>query len=136
VKLHREVALFAVGGALGFVVDAGVVQALVSLAGWNPYLARVPSFLCAASVTWWWNRRRTFADRRSGRSAGAEWLHWVGLMGLGALINYGVYALALLEFPLTHRWPVLAVAAGSVVASAANFAAARAVLFRHPESRA
>lgn len=134
-KLRREIALFALGGAIGFVVDAGVVQALVSLAGWNPYLARVPSFLCAASVTWWWNRRRTFADRRSGRSAAAEWLHWVGLMGLGALINYGVYALALLEFRLTHRWPALAVAAGSVVASAANFASARVMLFRHPERR-
>ncbi|WP_426661254.1 GtrA family protein [Rhodanobacter aciditrophus] len=133
-KLRREIALFAVGGAIGFVVDAGVVQALVSLADWNPYLARVLSFLCAASVTWWWNRRHTFAHRRSGRSAGSEWLHWMGLMGFGALVNYGIYVVALLEFPLTHRWPALAVAAGSAVASAANFASARAMLFRHPES--
>ena len=85
-KLHGEVALFAVGGAIGLVVDASVVQVLVSLAGWNPYLARVLSFCCAASVTWWWNRRRTFAHRSSGRSAGSEWLHWMGLMGLGGAV--------------------------------------------------
>jgi|SRR5690348_4549866 len=133
-KLRGEIALFAVGGAIGLVVDAGVVQALVSLAGWNPYLARVLSFLCAASVTWWWNRRRTFAHRRSGRTAGSEWLHWMGLMGLGALVNYGVYAAVLLAFPFAHRWPAVAVAVGSALAAGVNFVAARTVLFRHPES--
>lgn len=131
-KLRREIALFAVGGAVGLVVDAGVVQVLVSLAGWNPYLARVLSFLCAASSTWWWNRRHTFAHRCSGRSARSEWLHWMGLMGLGALVNYGVYVAALLEYPLTHRWPAVAVAVGSAVAAAVNFATARAMLFRYP----
>lgn len=132
-RLRREIALFAAGGAIGFVVDAGMVQALVSLAGWNPYLARVLSFCGAASVTWWWNRRHTFAHRRSGRSARSEWLHWIGLMGLGALVNYGIYAVALLEFSLARRWPVLAVAAGSAVAAAVNFAVARTALFRHLE---
>ena len=51
--LRREVALFAVGGILGLVVDAGIAQGLVSLAGWNIYTARVVSFLSAATVTWW-----------------------------------------------------------------------------------
>jgi putative flippase GtrA len=134
VRLRREIGLFALGGAIGLVVDAGVVQALVSLAGWNPYLARVLSFLCAASATWWWNRRHTFAGRSSGRSAGSEWLHWLGLMSLGALVNYGVYAALLLGFPFAHRWPAAAVAAGSLVAAAVNFGTARGVLFRHPES--
>ena len=133
-RLRGEIALFAAGGAIGLVVDAGIVQALVSLAGWNPYLARGLSFLYAASVTWWWNRQHTFAGRRSGRSAGLEWLHWLGLMSLGALVNYGIYAAVLLAFPLAHRWPAAAVAAGSAVAAVVNFAAARTVLFRHPES--
>ena len=62
-KIRREIALFAVGGVIGLVIDAGVVQALVGIEGWNPYLARVVSFLLAASVTWWWNRRHTFAER-------------------------------------------------------------------------
>jgi putative flippase GtrA len=133
-KLHREIALFAVGGLIGLLIDAGVVQALVSLAGWNPYLARVLSFLLAATATWWWNRRHTFAARSSGRSAHAEWLHWMGLMIFGAVVNYGVYAACLVAFSALHRWPAIAVAAGSVVAAVVNFAAARGVLFRSPKT--
>jgi len=130
-KLRREIALFAVGGILGLLVDAGVVQGLVGWLGWNPYLARIASFLLAATFTWWWNRSRTFAARRSGRAAHAEWLHWLALMGLGALVNYGIYALLLSYFPALHRWPALPAAAGSAMAALVNFSTARGMLFRH-----
>ncbi len=129
-KLPREIALFAVGGVLGLLVDAGIVQALVGWAAWNPYLARVLSFLVAATVTWWWNRRYTFAARSSNRAAHAEWLHWLGLMSLGAVVNYGVYALLLVGFPLLQRWPAPAAAAGSAVAALINFSTARGMLFK------
>jgi putative flippase GtrA len=131
--LRREAGLFFVGGVIGLVVDAGVVQALVAFADWNPYLARVPSFLLAASATWWWNRQYTFAHRRSGRPLWAEWLHWMGLMAAGALVNYATYACALVTFPMLHRWPAVAVAAGSVVAALVNFSTARGVLFKNPK---
>ena len=134
VKLSREIMLFAVGGVLGLLVDATVVQTLVGAAGWDPYLARVLSFLLAATVTWWWNRRYTFAARRSDRAAHAEWLHWLGLMSFGALINYGVYALLLLNFAALHRWPAVAAAAGSAVAALVNFATARGILFKGPKT--
>lgn len=133
-KLSREIALFAVGGVGGLLIDASVVQSLVGLAGWNPYLARVLSFLLAATFTWWWNRSYTFAARRSNRAAHAEWLHWVGLMSFGALINYGIYALLLLNFEALHRWPAIAAAAGSAVASLVNFSTARRVLFKRAKT--
>jgi putative flippase GtrA len=136
VRLHREVGLFAVGGILGLVVDAGTVQALVAWSGWNPYLARVLSFLLAATVTWAWNRRHTFACRDSGRSAAAEWLHWLALMGLGACVNYAIYAALLLAFEPLQRWPALPAAAGSAVAALVNFSTARGVLFRRPKQAA
>lgn len=129
-KLSREVVLFAVGGVLGLLIDAAVVQVLVSLLGWNPYLARVLSFLLAATFTWWWNRSYTFAERCSDRAVHAEWLHWMGLMSVGALINYGVYALLLMSFPGLYRWPALAAAAGSAIAALVNFSTARGMLFR------
>lgn len=131
-RISREVTLFAAGGVLGLLVDATIVQALVGMMGWNPYLARVLSFLVAATVTWWWNRSYTFSDRRSDRAAHAEWLHWLGLMGFGALVNYGVYALLLMRFPWLHRWPALAAAAGSAVAALVNFSTARGMLFKRP----
>ena len=130
----RAIGLFAIGGVIGFVVDAGVVQALVGLVHWNAYVARLVSFLAAATVTWWWNRRHTFAGRSSGRSAHSEWLHWMVLMSVGAVVNYGVFAACLMLFPVLHRWPAVAVAAGSAVAALVNFTTARGVLFRHPET--
>ena len=106
------------------------------LVGWircDPYLARVISFLVAASFTWWWNRRYTFANRGSGRAVPVEWLRWVALMGAGALVNFGVYVLLLLAFSALHRWPALAAAAGSAVAALINFSAARTLLFNSAE---
>jgi putative flippase GtrA len=129
-RLRREVALFAVGGILGLAVDAGIAQSLVGLAGWNVYTARVVSFLSAATVTWWWNRTHTFAHRDSGRGHRAEWLHWMGLMALGAVINNGLYVLSFKVFPALHVWPSVAVAVGSAAGAIANFLLARAVLFR------
>ncbi|TBR39224.1 MULTISPECIES: GtrA family protein [Dyella] len=134
--LRREAAMFAVGGVIGLVVDAGVVQLLVTFAGWNAYGARVVSFLLAATATWVWNRRVTFAARRSGRSVLSEWGHWMGLMTAGALVNYAVYAGLLAGFPWLYRWPAIAVTAGSVVAALVNFSTARGVLFRRSKSSA
>lgn len=127
-SLRREALLFAVGGVLGFVVDAGIVQALVGTAGWSPYLARVVSFLAAATVTWFWNRNVTFVHRRSHR-ARSEWLRWMAVMAVGALVNYGLYAVLVARFPLVYLWPWLGVAAGSAAAALINFYAARALVF-------
>jgi putative flippase GtrA len=129
-RLRREVALFAVGGLLGFMVDAGIAQGLVRMVGWNVYTARVVSFLSAATVTWWWNRNHTFAQRDSGRSQGSEWIRWMGLMAVGAVINNGIYVLVFEVFPALRAWPAVAVAAGSVGGSVANFLFARTLLFR------
>jgi putative flippase GtrA len=130
----HEAAWFAAGGVLGLVVDAGIAQALVGLCGWGAYTARVVSFLAAATFTWWWNRTHTFRGRASRHGRRAEWLHWMGLMALGAVINNGVYVVALKAFPMLHAWPAVAVALGSAAGAAANFACARALLFRAPET--
>ncbi len=130
VRLRRQIVLFGAGGALGLLVDAGVVQALVGVADWNPYLARLLSFLVAASVTWWWNRRYTFASHRSDRAAHAQWLHWIAVMSVGAMVNYGVYAIGLMLFPVLQQWPALPTAAGSALAALVNFSAARRSVFR------
>jgi putative flippase GtrA len=129
-KLSRQFFLFMIGGAIGFVVDAGGAQALVSWGGWNPYYARVLSIPVAATVTWIWNRRQTFASQDSGRSLFSEWAHWMALMGVGALVNYGTYAVLLMLFPLLHKWPAIATAGGSLVAALFNFSTARLVLFK------
>jgi putative flippase GtrA len=133
-RLRHEVMLFAVGGGIGFIVDAGIVQMLVTFAHVNPYFGRIISFLVAATVTWWWNRSHTFAARHSGRSVLTEWLHWMALMGGGAAVNYGTFAICLLAIPSWHKWPVLAVAVGSAFAAGVNFVSARTLLFRRSKT--
>jgi putative flippase GtrA len=128
VKLAREVVLFAVGGVLGFLVDASIVQVLVREAGLNPYLARIPSFLVAASVTWWWNRHLSFAHRRSADRR-REWLRWVVVMSGGAVLNYGIYAALVAMSATVRHWPAVGVAAGSAVAAFVNFLTARKLVF-------
>lgn len=132
-SLRRQVAWFAVGGLLGFIVDAAIVHALIRWAGWGPYAARVVSFLAAASVTWVWNRTFTFAHRRRHR-AGAEWTRWLLVMSGGAVLNYTIYALLVACVDRVHHWPVLGVAAGSAVAALFNFHAARTAVFNKPEN--
>lgn len=132
--LRHEFALFAIGGAIGLVVDAGIVQLLVSAFHWNPYYARVVSFLAAATATWWWNRQRTFAERHSGRSLWSEWMHWMVLMAGGASINYAVYAAFLYLLPWSQRWPAIAVTVGSVMAAGVNFGSARLLLFKRTKT--
>jgi putative flippase GtrA len=129
VRLAREILLFAVGGVLGLLVDAAIVQVLVRDASWDPYLARVPSFLVAASVTWWWNRHFSFAHRR-GSSRRREWGRWIAVMSVGAVVNYGIYAVLVALSATVRAWPAAGVAAGSAVAAVINFAGARSVVFK------
>ncbi|TCV97448.1 putative flippase GtrA [Luteibacter rhizovicinus] len=133
-RLGREIVLFAVGGVIGFVVDAGIAQSLVGLAHWNVYAARVVSFLSAATVTWWWNSRHTFKGRDSGISPRAEWLHWMGLMAVGALFNNGAYVAVLELIPSLKPWPAVAVAVGSLAGAVANYGLARTLLFRNAKT--
>lgn len=118
---------FCVVGTIGFVIDAGILQALVVGAHADPYAARIASFLTAASATWLMNRRYAFAVRY--KPTHAEWIRYVGLMVLGAVMNYGAYALCIAFWVVARAQPWLGVAVGSVAGLGVNFTTAR-LLFR------
>lgn len=118
---------FCLAGTVGFGVDAGILQALVVWAHANPYIARIPSFLAAASVTWLINRRYTFESRE--QQTPAEWLRYVSLMAAGAFVNYGLYSLYIAYWDTLLLCPWLGVALGSVGALVLNFTSSR-MLFR------
>lgn len=110
---------FGLVGAAGYLVDAGLLQTMVQWGGINPFLARLGSFVAAASATWWLNRKYTFAA--SHQASGGEWLRYITAMTLGGLINYAAFAAALLWLPHPLRQPWLAVACGSLAGMAANY---------------
>lgn len=122
---------FAVGGVVGLIVDTGILYTLLAI-GLNPYAARVPSFLCAATCTWLVNRYWTFADRRGDRPT-AEWSRYLAAMVVGGLINYATYAFLLANSGTVRAWPVLGVAAGSLAGMTINFLSSNYWIFRAGE---
>jgi putative flippase GtrA len=126
--LPKQLAWFGVGGFIGFLVDAGVVQLLVSKFSVDPYVGRLFSFLCAATATWLFNRHFTF-HRRNDYGLFGEWSRYVVAMSAGFAINYLAYALAVHYSEFVRAWPSVGVAIGSVPGSAANFLGARHWVF-------
>ena len=113
----RRILLFALVGGAGFLVDAGMLALLLHVSPLGPFSARIVAIAAAMLVTFWLNRTFTFG--RSDRSLAVEGTRYGGVGISAALLNYAVYAVILLVFPAV--WPVLAVAAASVVAMVWSF---------------
>lgn len=129
VKSYGAFFRFCIAGGIGFVVDIAVLYVLAPLLGW--YVARAGSFLAAASVTWWLNRRFTFAllPRHSKQPVWLEYLQYLASMLVGGTVNYLVYASVIYGVHSVFA-PVLGVALGSVAGLIFNYLAARHFVFR------
>ena len=126
--MRRQFLRFALAGAVGFVVDVGVLYIALSL-GLGYYLGRVVSFLVAAFTTWQINRRYTFPIR-DGEHWTAEWLRYLLAMLGGGAANYARYAALIYALPKALFLPALAVAAGAIPGLMVNFLAARFWVFK------
>ena len=125
-RTRGEFARFCGVGGVGFFVDAGITLLLTTVAGMPPWLARMPAFLVAATVTWLLHQRFTFGKRQQAGS----WLLYVLLTTFGALVNLSIYLLWLkIAGSATPLHVVLGVAAGSAVALAFNFVVSRRWVF-------
>jgi putative flippase GtrA len=123
----QQLALFTLVGVAGFVVDASVLLLLTHVVGLDIYVARLLSWLTAATATWWLNRTLTFRDRDAGLLR--QWLKFLAANSGGGLINIGVSS-ALIAARLT---PVAAVACGSLAGLLWNFLASRRFVFGRPK---
>jgi putative flippase GtrA len=127
----KQFALFCLSGCLAFVIDGGLTQLWVSLVGLDPWSARALAFPVAVTFTWWFNRHITFRVVHAA-SLWREWTIYAGTQLFGWALNLGCYALLVLSSDLVANWPVIAVAAGSLVGLLANFLGAKHVAFRTP----
>lgn len=134
-RLPRQLAWFGVGGFIGFLVDAGIVQLLVSKFAVDPYVGRLFSFLCAATATWLFNRRFTFT-RSGSYTLFGEWSRYVAAMSAGFAVNYATYAAVVYFSHFVQAWPAVGVALGSLPGSAVNFIGARHWVFAGPSPAA
>ncbi len=125
---------FAVIGALGMPVDAGVLWLMTHKAGLDPYSGRLVSWACAATFTWCGNRYFTFRARRARGALGIaqEWLRFLAANAVGGLVNVGLYS-TLVRFappPLNNLYVALVV--GVLAGLAFNFTLSRVMVFKAP----
>ncbi|HVS23954.1 MAG TPA: GtrA family protein [Gammaproteobacteria bacterium] len=132
-ELHESFALFVFAASVGFVVDAGVVTALVRLLGWGAWEGRFVSFPLAVTSTWLLNRRYAFRGTGPGDRR-AEYAAYWAIQLAGAVVNFGIFGLCLRWAPALAAWPFVPVALGGLAAMLFNFTVARSTVYRAARS--
>ena len=118
---------FGIVGASGVPVDTAAVYAFRTTLG--IYAAGALAYIIAATWTFAFNRLWTFRDQVHD----ALWRQWLVFLGAnlsGMVLNRGSFFLLVTVSPLCMRYPVIAVAAGSLAGMTANFIASRRLVFR------
>ena len=109
---------FAIVGAIGFLIDAGLLTALHHVAGLDPFTSRLVSISASAFTTWRLNRSLTFGA--SDLSQANEGLRYALVAAATAGFNYLVYVLLLIGFPGLP--PIAAVIAATLAAMFFSYA--------------
>ena len=119
---------FSLVGAVGFVVDGGLLQVLVSTFGWGPIAARAVSFPTAVLATWWLHRGITFPERGGSllRSLG----RYLAVSVVGTGVNFGLYTGLVLASATMAAQPIVPFAIASVIALAFNYLGSKHFAFR------
>ncbi len=119
---------FSLVGGIGFVVDGGLLQWLVSGFEWGPIAARAVSFPAAVLATWWLHRGFTFPEHGASllRSLG----RYLAVSLLGTGVNFGLYTGLVLAFAAMAAQPIVPFAIASMAALAFNYLGSRHFAFR------
>ncbi len=132
-RISRQIPAFAVIGLIGYVVDAGLTYLGAKYLGLSPEIARPPGFLIATVVNFALNRAITF--RYAKAPLMRAFLRYCLVAGAGLAVNYAVYSLCVVLWPLagfvvTPAILPLFVAAGSGAAMVLTFVGFRWFAFR------
>ena len=132
-RIAAQIPAFAVIGAIGYLVDAGMTYAGAQYLGLSPELARPPGFIVATIVNFLLNRAVTFRHSRVPlwRAFARYWM----VASVGLAVNYAVYSVCVqlaprLQIPVTPAILPLFIAAGVGVAMIATFLGFRFFAFR------
>jgi putative flippase GtrA len=120
---------FGMVGVVGFVVDAGVLQALVSMAGWGPIAARAVAVPTAVFATWLLNRSFTFPEAQGG-PAWPSLMRYAAVSALGASVNFVAYTSLVMASSFMAARPLVPLAIGSVIAMIVNYLGSKHFAFK------
>lgn len=129
----QQAGRFIIVGAIGFLVDAGILTILHSVFEFSLLHARLCSFAAAVTVTWYLNRQHTFFDRKDTRVV-HEWGRYAVVNSIGALLNLGIFLWLVYRFTALASWPIIPLAIAASIALVFNFFASRHLAFRHHPS--
>jgi len=125
--MQRLIRFLVVGGA-GFVVDFTTMWAMLNFAHLSPLPARLVAFGLTVAFTYVFNRTFTFADRpRRGRD---EWATYIGVSIAAAVVNIGVFLLALKFMGAWTLAPYTALPIGVAAGLVVNFVGYNLLVFR------
>jgi putative flippase GtrA len=116
-------------GVVGLVADTAVLWLLLHGLGMNPYLAKIGSYLAAATVTWLLNRLYTFKSH-SHHGLLRQWTVFLVANLAGFTANYATYAICITSIPLFSHYPLLANIPASLAGLVFNFIAAKRWVFK------
>ncbi|WP_334175158.1 GtrA family protein [Pseudoxanthobacter sp.] len=126
--MNSQFLRFAIAGTLGFVADAGMLYLMMAL-GLGRFSGRLVSFVFAVWVTWQFNRRFTFRQRRDISALREFAEYFVAMLGGGA-VNYAAYSVTVLLLPDSTFVPLVGVAMGALAGMVVNFITAKWLVFR------
>lgn len=127
--MQRQARNFALIGAVGFLVDGGILTALHGAAGFKAANARLVSFPVAVTVTWYLNRRRTFHQHNDPNTT-REWVRYVAVSSVGAVLNLSIFLWLVYQWQMLADYPIVPLAIAAGVALVFNFFGSRMFVFR------
>jgi putative flippase GtrA len=114
-------------GAIGFIVDSGILLIMTKINHLPPIPSRSLSFTVAVVVTWALNRSWTF--RVSSRPSYREFLSYLTTQAVGLGSNFAMYSfLIILQLPVAGG-PIAALGVASLCALGINYAGMRVIVF-------
>lgn len=118
---------FVTVGAAGFLIEAIILQALVSLFGLHAFTAVLIAFAVAVTVTWLLNRSYTFEVTVPHNFV--EWFKYTGVNSAGGIIHLLVYGFLVFYVPLLQQYPLIPLVISSAVAAVFNYSMSSSLVF-------
>ena len=121
-------AKFALIGAVGFSVDAGLLYVGVYLLSSPLIVTRVVSIFVSVIVTWVLNRIWTF-NLRNKESIWFELFKYLGSRSVGAATNVGIFSALVSWAPAPFSEPIIATPLSSAVTMIINYTMVRIFIY-------
>lgn len=112
---------FGIVGSIGFIVDSSVLLFLVHMLDYNILFSRIVSFIVAVFVTWLLNRYFTFSATSINISKSKEYLKYLVIQTIGALINFCIFFILIYSYEPFKDILIIPLAIGSGFALIFNF---------------